>query len=124
MDIKEFNHRDESDPNYRGDVFEINDDIEALIYQIKMPLGTNRGEVLGEPEFGCDLDGLLFASEFYMVGFNTVVTDQIMTFSELAQVYPVSVSLTNMQIDPYRSSAVLDIKINGKSTFGVLFGND
>ncbi len=124
MDLRDFNLRDESDPNYRPAALEINDDIEALVYQIKMPLGTNRGEVLGESEFGCDLEGMLFASEFYMVGFNTVVTDQIMKFSELAQVYPVSVSLANVPIDAYRSSAMLDIKINGKSTFGVLFGND
>ena len=124
MDLRDFNLRDESDPNYKANTLEVNDDIEALIYQIKMPLGTNRGEVLGESEFGCDLDGLLFASEFYMVGFNTVVTDQVMKFSELAQVYPVSVSMVNMPIDAYRSSVVLDIKINGKSTFGVLFGND
>lgn len=122
--MKEFNLRDESDPNYRQDVLEVNDEIEALIYQIKMPLGTTKGEVLGEEDFGCDLDGLLFASEFYMVGFDRVVSDQIANFSELAQTYPVSVSMTDFPIDAYRTSVMLDIKINGKSTFGVLMDRD
>jgi hypothetical protein len=122
--MREFNLRNESDPNYRADVFEVNDDMEALTYQIKMALGTDRGEVLGESEFGCDLDGLLFASEFYMVGFDTVVTDQIAKFSELAQVYPVGVQMTRMPLDEYKSAALLDIKIQGKSVFGVLLGND
>lgn len=121
--MKELNLRDESDPNYRPEILEVNDEIEALVYQIKMPLGTNKGEVLGESEFGCDLEGLLFTTEFYMVSFNTVVTDQIRQFSELAQVYPVSVSLKELPIDQFKSSALLDIQINGKSKFGILLGD-
>ena len=122
--MKDFNLRDESDPNYNPNVLEVNDDIEALIYQVKMPLGTNRGEVLGEFDFGCELEGLLFASEFYMVGFDTVVSDQVTKYSELAQLYPVSVSMVSSPIDAYKSSVLLDVKINGKSTFGVLLGKD
>ena len=122
--MREFNFRDESDPNYRSDVLEIHDDIEALIYQIKIPLGTNRGEVLGEPDFGCELDGLLFATEFYMVGFNTVVVDQIAKYSELAQIYPVAVSMSEIPTDPYKTAVLIDVKIQGKSMFGVLIGQD
>lgn len=122
--MREFNFRDESDPNYKRSVVEVNDDIEALIYQIKMTLGTNTGEVLGECEFGSNLEGLLFASEFYMVGFDQVVSDQVSKFSELAQIYPVSVSIKNIPITPFRSAAVIDVAINGKSTFGILMGSD
>jgi hypothetical protein len=122
--MREFNFRDESDPIYKQDVLEINEDEEALIYQIKMSLGTNRGEILGECDFGCDLEGLLFASEFYMVGFSQVVSDQINKFSELAQIYPVSVSLKTIPINTYRSAALIDVAINGRSTFGVLMGGD
>lgn len=116
--------RDESDPNYRTEMMEVNDDIEALVYQIKMTLGTNRGEVLGEAGFGTDLDGMLFMSEFNANGFNMVVSNQIETYSELAQVYPVGVEMVQMPISQYRSAVMLDIKINGKSMFGVLLGKD
>ena len=122
--MRELNLRDESDPNYRASMLEVNDDIEALIYQIKMTLGTNRGEVLGEAGFGADLDGMLFMSEFSGNGFNMAVANQIETYSELAQVYPVGVQVVQMQISQYRNAVMLDIKIQGKSMFGVLLGND
>lgn len=122
--MRELNLRDESDPNYRTEMMEVNDDIEALVYQIKMTLGTNRGEVLGEAGFGTDLDGMLFMSEFNANGFNMVVSNQIETYSELAQVYPVGVEMVQMPISQYRSAVMLDIKINGKSMFGVLLGKD
>lgn len=122
--MREFNNRDESDPTYKPDTFEIVDDEEALIYQIKMTLGTDNGEVLGEPEFGCSLEGLLFTSEFYMVGFSQVVSDQISKFSELAQVYPVSVDMKQIPISTYRSAAIIDVAIQGKSKFGILLGED
>lgn len=116
--------RDESDPYYDANKFEVNDEIEALVYQIKMPLGTNNGEVLGEYDFGCSLEGLLFTSEFYMVGFDRVVTDQVAKYSELANVYPVAISIMNIPDGMYKSAVLLDAKINGKSTFGMLLGND
>lgn len=121
--MRELNIREENDPNYMKGMLEINDEIEALIYQIKMPLGTNKGEVLGEPDFGCDLDSMLFSSDFYIVPFTTIVTDQVRKFSELATLYPVTVNAYNYGDDPYRSTIMLDIAINGKSAFGFLYGD-
>lgn len=115
--------REETDPNYNPANLEINDEIEALIYQIRMSLGTNKGEVLGEPDFGCDLESIMFTTEFYAVSFNTVITDQIRKYSELAQYYPVAVQAYEYPTDPYRSAVLLDIKINDKSTFGMLLGD-
>ena len=115
--------RDESDPSYKPDMLEINDEIEALISQIKMAIGTNKGEVLGEPEFGCDLEGMLFTTDFYMIPFDTMVTEQVKAYSEIAQAYPVSVSAVEWPIDTYRSAVLLDIKIDGKSSFGFLLGD-
>ena len=118
--MREFNLRDESDPNYVPDMLEVNDEIEALIYQIKMPLGTNQGEVLGEPDFGCDMDGVLFSTEFYMVSVDKILTDQVTQYSELAQIYPVTIVMQQVSASKYRNAILLDVKINGISTFGAL----
>lgn len=115
--------RDESDPSYKPDVLEINDEIEALISQVKMVIGTNKGEVLGEPEFGFDLEGMLFTTDFFMLPFNTMITTQVKEYCEIAQAYPVSVDAYEYPVDAFRSAVILDIKIDEKSAFGFLLGD-
>ena len=50
--LQEFYFRDETDPNYVEDTYRVSDELESLIYQIRMTMGTTQGEVLGEPGFG------------------------------------------------------------------------
>ncbi len=52
--------RTPDDPKYRADQVEITDDLEATLQGIRMTLFTNRGEVLGDPDFGVSLNNYLF----------------------------------------------------------------
>jgi hypothetical protein len=61
--MREIYNRDPNDPLYKSDILEVTDPIEICIGQIKMCLLTNKGEVLGDPAFGMDLDGMLFDLE-------------------------------------------------------------
>ena len=112
--------RNENDPLYKPNMLETNDEIEALIYQAKMTINTNKGEVLGEIGFGCDMESLLFATNAYSMSFGSVLTDQIMQYSEYARLYPVRVSVNELDDGVGRSIVLLDIMINEKSVFGVL----
>lgn len=58
--LRDFYLRPEEDPQFEVDRVEISDDLESAIQQIKMTLFTNKGEVLGELEFGVDVDKYLF----------------------------------------------------------------
>ena len=51
-DVRDFYMRSESDPQFRKDQLEVYDEIEATVDKIKMTLGTKKGEVLGEYNFG------------------------------------------------------------------------
>ena len=52
--------KSEEDPGFRPDQVEVYDELEAVLQQIKMTLFTNKGEVLGEPDFGLQVEKYLF----------------------------------------------------------------
>ncbi len=58
--LRDFYVRPETDPAHNPDQLEVYDDLESLVQQIKMTLFTNKGEVLGEPDFGLEVEKYLF----------------------------------------------------------------
>lgn len=58
--MREIYNRDSLDQNYNPYQLEITDPIEICIGQLKMLLLTNKGEVLGDPKFGLNLEDLIF----------------------------------------------------------------
>lgn len=58
--LRDFYLRETNDPAFRPGQLEVYDDLESMIQQIKMTLFTQRGEVLGEPNFGVEVEKYLF----------------------------------------------------------------
>jgi hypothetical protein len=58
--LRDFYIRASNDPAFRPDQLEVYDDLEAMLQQIKMTLFTKKGEVLGELDFGIDVEKYLF----------------------------------------------------------------
>ncbi|CAB4175505.1 hypothetical protein UFOVP1247_190 [uncultured Caudovirales phage] len=58
--LRDFYTRTTDDSKYLSDRVEVSDDLESAIQQVKMTLFTKKGEVLGEPDFGVDIDSYLF----------------------------------------------------------------
>jgi hypothetical protein len=58
--LRDFYTRTDGDAKYEDDRLEISDDLESAVQQIKMTLFTNKGEVLGEPDFGLNIEKYLF----------------------------------------------------------------
>lgn len=58
--LRDFYTREGDDIKFQEGRLEISDDLESAIQQIKMTLFTNKGEVLGEPDFGLDIEKYLF----------------------------------------------------------------
>ena len=59
--MREIYNRDPNDLTYNPYQLEVTDLVEICIGQLKMVLLTNRGEVLGDPDFGLNLEELVFS---------------------------------------------------------------
>lgn len=61
--LREIYNRDPEDPNYKENQLEVTDALEACLGKIKMMIFTRRGEVLGDPSFGLDLEEYIYDLE-------------------------------------------------------------
>jgi hypothetical protein len=57
----EIYNKDPEDFNYKENILEITNPTDICVGQLKMMLVTNRGEVLGDPKFGLNLEDLVFS---------------------------------------------------------------
>lgn len=101
------------------DVLEISDEISLLITQIQTCLFTNRYDVIGQQDFGMNLEDLLFTFELDSSSIKTKVLKTIYNYCALAQKYEVDCEVVFKQTD-IRDIAFIDITINGVSSLGLI----
>lgn len=75
--LRDFYFRDKTDPAFRADQLEVYDSLEETLQQVKMTLFTRKGEVLGEPNFGIDVEKYLFEFTIDPFALSKEATDQI-----------------------------------------------
>lgn len=78
--LRDFYFRDQTDPAFRPDQLEVYDSLEETLQQVKMTLFTRKGEVLGEPEFGIDVEKYLFEFSIDPFALSKEANDQINTY--------------------------------------------
>lgn len=59
--IREIYCRMPSDTRYNSNMLDTTDEVERILTQIRVILGTKHGEVLGDPNFGIDLEQYVFS---------------------------------------------------------------
>jgi hypothetical protein len=112
--------RDPDDRNYVDGVLETSDVQEQLIAQIKMMLFTNRGEVMGAPDFGASLEEHLFTMKFNAASMRSLLRDQTDKFIPMAAANKYAVDYSIKLVGGQTERMVLiDVKINGRPSFGV-----
>lgn len=124
MPIRDYYMREEGDPKFQQGKIETTDEIEELVNQIKMILLTNKGEVLGEPNFGVEIEKYLFEFDVDPFGLAGAASAQVGEYISLAKT-------REIQIDPARIEdkgnaygrdvLVLNINIGQGKEFGVLY---
>lgn len=72
--------RPQTDPAFKADQFEVYDELESTLQQIKMTLFTQKGEVLGEPEFGIEVEKYLFEFDINPFALTREASNQINTY--------------------------------------------
>jgi phage baseplate assembly protein W len=68
------------------------DVIRVIIQKYEMLLFTNKGDLLGDPDFGCDLTKLLFQTRISAEGVKKIIIEQI-------RKYIPELSTTNFQLE-------------------------
>jgi hypothetical protein len=120
MKIKEIYIRDENDPHYDPTIIDYQNEIEYVISQIRVILGTQNGQVLGDYNFGIDLDYMVFNTKSSSKEVMSKLNDQINTYvnhSDQVSIYcDINFGDSGLGYD----YAVLDIYINGTKSIGFL----
>lgn len=107
------------DPNYNANFLEVEDDISNFVQMIEMCLTTVPGEVLGEPELGCNLEGYLWNPYITVGTIKNDIMSQIRRFCDYSQLgipFNVNVSFLKGNIS---DSILVDIEIDGRSILGI-----
>lgn len=120
--IRDFYTRTEDDPQFREDQVEVYDDLEACVTQVKMTLLTNKGEVLGEPNFGLQIEKYLFDFDINPFQLSDEANSQMTQYVSESRLRKIDVSPSFTTDDKDRKIYVLHINIDGKrSPFAVLY---
>ena len=89
----EFYIKKDGDPRFDISQMEIDGDISEILIQIETLLFTTKGSVLGDPDFGLNLDDYVYSFRYndnMLVG---VVRDAISRFVPLSKKYNVDVTV-------------------------------
>lgn len=122
--ISEIYIRDEHDPNFEPGIIEYKDEIESIVSQIKMLLETKPGDVLGDPDFGLDLEYYIFETSVNSEAIREKVNDAISMFVKHTNNTSVDVEVSFGKSARGYDYCVVDIIVNGRKVIGYLIDKD
>lgn len=87
FDFKDFYIGYEGHPRFTINKVIVDDIIRVIVQKYEMIIFTNKGELLGDPEFGCDLQNLLYHTKISAFAVKNIIINQINLYiSELNSV--------------------------------------
>jgi hypothetical protein len=119
--IKDIYSRDIDAANYDPLRLEVNDSLSCLILKIENMLFTRKGEVLGDAQFGANLDELVFTLVLNEASIQRRIESQIAAYClNVIGNYTVNTQVQFFST-PERDGALIDIYINQNRVIGMLF---
>lgn len=118
--VREIYVRTPDDPNYASGVIDFSNEVESVITQIRMILGTNNGDVLGDHVFGVNLDYLVFNTIKNTFEIKEKINDQISAYVRTGKNITVTTDISFGKEGNGCDYAVVDIYINGVKSVGFL----
>lgn len=119
--INEIYCRMPSDAKYVAKI-ETSSEIEQILQRIRVILGTNRGDVLGDFSFGTDIKKYIFSMDFNVDEIQDYIQGQIIQFGNIDDTkYTLQVKVSYGK-DHYNRSdyAIIDIYINQEKYMGII----
>lgn len=122
--VKEIYIRTPNDPNFVPNIIDYSNEVESTLSQLKMILGTNKGDVLGTYDFGLDLNYLVFGTKLPKEEIRQRLLDQIVSYGNISKNISLDIDINFGQSGYGYDYAIIDITINGKKTIGFLVDKD
>jgi hypothetical protein len=107
-----------TDPNYDPREIEVDDNLQNFLQQVEMILTSRKGDVLGDPEFGANLEDYLWTN-YSANQIQTEINSQISKYcSFLSYLFPFAIEVSFVQGDVI-DTIIVDISIDGTKVLGV-----
>ena len=119
--IRDMYSRDATEANFSATTLEVSDTLSQLILKIENVLFTNKGDVLGSPGMGCNLDELIFSIVLNESTIQNTINAQIAAYClPLVNGFTINtrVSFFSQQ---NRNGCLVDIFVNERRVLGALF---
>lgn len=120
MRIKEIYIRDDKDPYYDETIIDYQNEVESVISQIRMILGTLNGQVFGDYDFGIDLEYMVFNTKYASNKIMEKLNDEIDKYVYHSDNISIYCDINFGDSGEGYDYAVLDIYINGAKSIGFL----
>jgi phage baseplate assembly protein W len=117
--LREIYCKIQADPTFQNNVIEHQDVYEATLSKIRMILFTNKGDVLGEPDFGTSLEDYVFETRVSGEDIKKMILQQIVTYVPESEFFNIDVSVS-FRKGATNDTCFVDIKLNGTSAIGIL----
>lgn len=113
--------REASENKFSSDVIEVTDELSQLVLKIENTLFSRKGEVLGVPDFGCNLDDLVFSIVLNEAVVQQKINSQIQSYCiPDGTKFNVDTRVSFFSMEG-RKGALVDIFINENRVIGALF---
>lgn len=114
----EFYIKAKGDPNFDRNKLESSSEISKILTQIELILFTRRGDVMGNPEFGANLEDYVYSLSYNDYLLKNIVAEQIYRFVPLARKYNIEVDVEfTQEVD--RHVVFVDIRVDNKYQIGL-----
>lgn len=111
--------RNPDDPLYSAGYMHTDDEVEILIGMIKQCMLTTPGEVLGDPYFGIDLEGLLFDFGIDQITLERAIRLHLLTYVPMASSkFNVDFKIGFFKGET-RDACLIDFAIRGNPILGI-----
>lgn len=115
----DFYLRIEGDPKFSNTELEVEDDVDNFIQQIEMLLTTRKGDVLGEPGLGVNLEDNLWNLRIGSNQIKSSILSQIETYcNEYTAYIPYDIDVNFIKGEIY-DSILVDVIINSEKVLGI-----
>lgn len=113
--------RGATETNFSPNIIEVTDELSQLILKIENTLFTRRGEVLGVPDFGCNLEDLIFSLVLNESVIQQRIDSQIQSYC-LPNNSKFGINTqVSFFVNEDRNGALVDIYVNEQRVIGALF---
>jgi phage baseplate assembly protein W len=114
----DFYVKDLGDPNFDINKVHSESELAQVLTQIETMLFTNRGEVMGEPDFGANLEDLVYSLELNEQAIQATIRDQLNYYVPLAQKYNTQITVQFYKGN-VRDIAQIDVILDSRYQVGV-----